>query len=352
LNFCCFEAVWADDSEIGVEIMELLKTLKSLVYPGTLSFLESDEDLKLLGPSNLRLLVQRLRAKEDELSEKLGKTKEAERFIGAADGDLKVRQGPVPLNSIESKVAPEGSLYARRPSNKNLEQLKSGDTTLVACGWCEHRGSGAYSADAMVSGQCGFLYAAVGTESPECLFDTACLVLNSSKEQRVLWLSSASKKAASFFDQRNKARQLIRELLALERLSLTDQPVIPSWRVWNAFDIDQEVRTWMRSTREPLLSTAPVFAAGKVVGGYRHHDGMVHVETFERISSNEYKDGHGITLAYQTPHVLSTRDFDALKAAFAGASPEERHFGHLWLKSTDFSAAQQQQFVQDLLAAA
>ena len=56
------------------------------------------------------------------------------------------------------------------------------------------------------------------------------------------------------------------------------------------------------------------FLTGKIIEGYRHHDGMVSVCMDEKYHTGDYYDSHGFSTFVRRPEVMHKWEFEYFKA--------------------------------------
>jgi hypothetical protein len=331
----------------------LLASLRDAFDEGAdlLSSLVEDSDLAALGECNLRWLADNLAHRQRALSNRLGRLKEASYGFTATASRLLEHAGPKGVDAIVSEpvgnfeLFPEPAGPGQQPSVETLRNLKRGDTTLRACGWCEYAGEGVYRDGAMLSGGCQALQVA-GFGDVVALFNSPCLLLAALPAQRRLWQAGAARTSRDCSRQYAVLETLVDELTALAKAS-KDRPWLPLWRPKDAFALGEPVIVWLRRMSPSEAVVGPTFALGCVVRGSEPSEGSVCVE-LQQPNQAQGQEKALFVLPVQSASVLRRREFEGLRTCMGVRNRDDRRFGALWLLGSGLTAAQQDSFVEDL----
>jgi hypothetical protein len=88
------------------------------------------------------------------------------------------------------------------------------------------------------------------------------------------------------------------------------KPTFPKDRACNYFNLGDRAVVHVNQMGDKFLQAG--FFYGFVIGGWRHHDGAVHVVTDEKISNNKFYDGHNVSGYYGSPLFMLKNDFQYL----------------------------------------
>jgi len=184
--------------------------------------------------------------------------------------------------------------------NSDTINKKKGDTTFKQCGWCNNRGDGSYRYDCMIDGYCNLLK----NYNNDVQFDTECKIIKLGKNDIE---SIKQSKVHKIEEYRRMIESTQKEISILINLALDDIPVLPDNRKHNHFNINDEVMVFA-TFDESLIKDR--WLSGKVVSGYRHHDGCVSVYVDEKYHNGENLDGHGYGAGMSVPTCILKSEYD------------------------------------------
>lgn len=184
--------------------------------------------------------------------------------------------------------------------NEETKNKKQGDTTFKMCGWCDNRGSGSYKSNCMISGDCNLLK----SYSNEVQFDTECKIMKLGKADIQSILDS---KAYNIKEYEDNIKRKQKQIEILNNLILDDIPTLPDNRKCEHFNIDDEVMVFANFDTSLIKDR---WLSGKVINGYRHHDGCVSVRTDEKYNDGDYLEGHGYGAGCCVPKVILKSEYD------------------------------------------
>lgn len=179
----------------------------------------------------------------------------------------------------------------------NAENInkKCGDTTFKFCGWCKYRGTGSYRYDCMIVGKCDLLK----SYNNEVFFDTECVIKKLGKKDLESIIES---KNYEIENHEKSIEQLKKQISVLNSLDNDNVPPLPNNRRYNHFNIDDEIMCFVMERGK--------WMAGKVVSGYRHHDGCVSMYIYEKHHDGDYLNGHGRSGGIAIPHIMLKSEYD------------------------------------------
>lgn len=139
--------------------------------------------------------------------------------------------------------------------------MKNGDTTFKQCGWCEHRGSGSYRYDCMISGDCTL--AKMYGNFHNVKWDTLCNIIKLGKDDLQSIIES---KNYEITEHNNGISSVEEEISKLRELfeKAEWKPALPDSR---HYDYCEGEKIW--------IFYEDKWCSGIVVPGYRSHDGCV-----------------------------------------------------------------------------
>lgn len=113
-------------------------------------------------------------------------------------------------------------------------------------------------------------------------------------------------------DQKKKANNFIHYLACLMS-DAEEKPHFACHRSSDYFNVGDEVMVLIPYFDEALPEKVNSFVSGKVINGYRHHNGSVSVYADTRVNSNDYCDGHGMGYGDSRPEILKKWEYEYLK---------------------------------------
>ncbi len=91
-----------------------------------------------------------------------------------------------------------------------------------------------------------------------------------------------------------------------------EKPCFASHRPGDWFEIGDKVVCFISKNLDYALKKS-VFITGKVVDGYRHRNGCVSVYADEKIHTDSYCNGHGLSFGISRPEVMHEWEYEYLK---------------------------------------
>lgn len=181
--------------------------------------------------------------------------------------------------------------------------LRKGDTTFISCGWCEYRSGGSYRYDCMLEGGCELSKTNYNTK----YFDSSCdIVLLGRRNIQ----SNVERKEREIKDNEEQIKRIRQQINTLKELKLVDNmPYLPDNRQYDYFNLGDEVMVFIQEDNDftPLITG---WSGGKVVPGYRHHDGCVSVYVYEKYHIGNFLNGHGYSVGVATPVVMLKEEYE------------------------------------------
>jgi hypothetical protein len=186
----------------------------------------------------------------------------------------------------------------------NAENMnkRRGDTTFKWCGWCKHIGCGSFRYDCAISASCDLL----SLYNKERKWNDSCDVVLYGKTDLRSVIDSKNYEIKQSVENIKVTKKEISVLKSLLNKSLNTPPLV-NHRSANHFNIDDIVYVFVgKDFDNKNVSTG--WHRGKVVNGYRHHDGCVR---YVLDNVEESKGGWGSGTG--RPEVLLKSEFDFFK---------------------------------------
>ncbi|MFA6711117.1 MAG: hypothetical protein WCS33_00165 [Candidatus Caldatribacteriota bacterium] len=187
--------------------------------------------------------------------------------------------------------------------NDTTLNLKGGDTTFEMCGWCQHRTGGVYRYDCMLKGGCQLSKSDYTTK----YFDNACDIKLLGKLDIKSIIERKEREIKNNEEQIKRIKQHIHTLETLDFAD--DMPCLPDNRSHDHFNLDDEVMVFIRGEAD-FTPIKTGWLGGKVVPGYRHHDGCVSAYIYEKYHTGDYLDGHGYGSGYVIPLIMLKEEYE------------------------------------------
>lgn len=216
-------------------------------------------------------------------------------------------------------------MFVEREPEWNSETInrRVGETTFKQCGWCEYRSTGVHRYDCMLEGGCKLLK----WSSSDKYFDSECkLILLGYKDIDCIIKS----KETEIFRAEELIKSINCQIDILIRLDSPDNmPCLPEHRNHDHFNINDEIMVYIRDEEGESAIIKSGWLKGKVIIGYRHHDGCVSVYTDKKYHNGDFLDGHGLWMGVSIPLIMlkseyswfvsnPTRFFDWIKLSCEG----------------------------------
>ena len=250
----------------------------------------------------------------------LEKLKKLAKFFAKANAKKIKREAAKFENPTFPKIGPfgkeRGGIFGdgeNEPLDAASINRQRGATTFNVCGWCKHAGCGTCRYNYCISTSCDIISDAGmgrGYEKDKTFFNTPCVIQSFNdamfdKVREGLAKNIAKTEAAILATQE--------KIDLLKRLSekAEKKPALPDHRPCTWFNIDDPIVCFVGKWKEKINQSL-LFAKGKVIMGYRHHDGCVSVCFDEKVHAGEYLDGHGGGYGMSRPEIMHEWEFEYL----------------------------------------
>lgn len=209
--------------------------------------------------------------------------------------------------------------------NQTMEQ---GATTFKSCGWCQHRGGGSYRYNCMLDGSCKLLK----SYDNDVQWNTPCVIITLGGKDLLDIIESKKhdiSEAEGTIKSTKSEIETIKKTMNTEWFKMHNaiRPALPKSRRYDHFELGAPVYVYF----QPKDATAKAdWFRGKVVKGYRHHDGCVSF-----VFDDATLDGGGSGTA--RPEILLEKEFKFLKNA-ENAFITEQWFRHAYKGVDEYTA--------------
>lgn len=282
-------------------------------------YVPTEADLIFIGSKNLEYLKQYWRSEERSLSKQV---KEAQ-----SDIDLLVGKTPEDIKAMAAKY--ENPDFPRigvledswgddpEPLDAASINREPGATTFNVCGWCEHCGGGTCRHSYHITTYCPLIPRQLGNGetwggNDKFRFNTPCALANGTQELLDTCVEHLKARKANLVARKQRAAAFA-SYLAEVMNKAEEKPYFASHRPHNWFNLDDCVMFLTGDFESVLPGKAKIFVSGKVINGYRHHDGCVSVCSDEPFHTGECCDGCGSGFGTARPEVLHNWEFEYLK---------------------------------------
>jgi hypothetical protein len=356
------------------------------------------DDIVFLGKGTIRQILRHWRHIAEEQSFQITKLNTELSFLRgktAKDIAIEAKKFENP-HFIPEQIGIAPSDYKDpEPLDDASRQRKSGATTFNVCGWCQYATSGRARYNYLITTNCNLLtdagfndsgepipyhelrlygerlahsWKATGNElendlaflkkmdalipgirevvtttdfqaETERRFYTPCFLPYLNDEKLRTIRIGLSDTLDSLVKEKRATDDKIKLLLSLEKKA-EEKPILFHHRPYNWFNVDDSIVCYAAIWKDRLVPD--VWIQGKVVPGYRHHDGAVSVCLDKKIHTNETNyNGHGVGFGMSRPEVMHTWEYEYLRSHV--------DFAKLWLNSyTDLDNYDPEQMFQDL----
>lgn len=212
----------------------------------------------------------------------------------------------------------EGGWGDLEPLDADSINRERGATNFNVCGWCEYTSGGLGRYGYNITARCQFESEA-GTETVERNFNTPCFLLNASDETFNNIHNGLLQHKKNIKTQIEENKHIVAALHQFKEKT-TDKPILPFARPSNWFNVGDKVICYIDQFETKIINDT--FATGKVVNGYRHHDGFVSVCFDKKIHTSNNLNGRGGGYYYGRPEVMLEWEFNYLK--------ENHDFAKIW----------------------
>lgn len=282
-------------------------------------YVPTEEDLVFIGKRNIEYLKQYWRGQERSLAKQV---KEAQ-----ADIDLLAGKTPEDIKAMATKYEnPEfpsigvmANSWGNDPEPLDADSInrEPGATTFNVCGWCEHCGGGTCRYGYHITTCCPLIPRQLGNGetwggNDKFRFNTPCALANGTQELLDTCVEHLKVRKANLVSRKQQAGTYA-SYLAEVMVRADDKPYFAYHRPHDWFNIDDPVMFFTSEFDTVLSNKANLFVSGKVINGYRHHDGCVSVCADEPFHSGEYCNGCGSGFGMSRPEVLHVWEYEYLK---------------------------------------
>lgn len=275
-------------------------------------YIYSRESLLFLGKNNLSYLKQYWRREERELA---AHVKALQADIDLVDNKT-VKDIKALASQYESPVFPAIGIpkdsWAKEPEPLDADSTnrQSGATTFNVCGWCKHHGGGLGRHNYLITTRCTLT--PEKSYSGELRFNTPCLLANGTPELLQSCVDYLRSKQADLIDRKKEVGGYARYLARLMK-DAEEKPYLANHRPHDYFNIGDEVMLFIPQFKNVLSEKINSFVSGKVVNGYRHHDGCVSAYADTQVHLGDYGNGCGMGYGDSRPEIMKKWEYEYLK---------------------------------------
>jgi len=348
---------------------------------------KTTDDLLFFGKHTIRQLVRWWRSEAESLS---GQIKSQEELLGLVRGKTgkdfaelaKTYENPEFIPTMIG-VMSDTSSGDFEPLDEASRKRQFNATTFNVCGWCKYVGGGGCRYQYHITADCNFLtyaglpdsdrtipekavekYLAVeplsrlgATEGEKQAarlalvrmeatypglgllaeklpfwsaktqrrFNTPCFLPHFDSELMGLITKGMENRKTKLIKEKRHADRHIQYLLILEKQAKS-KPVLSGERPHDWFNVGDPVYCYVGSWPADRL-VKDNWVTGKVIFGYRHHDGCVSVRFDQRMHTGPYLDGHGSGYGMSRPEIVHDWEFLYLC--------DHPVFAKVWLEAVD-----------------
>lgn len=283
-------------------------------------YVPTEEDLIFIGSKNIEYLKQYWRSEERSLSKRV---KEAQ-----ADIDLLAGKTPEDIKAMAAQyenpdfpsigVLEDSWCDDPEPLDAASINRKSGTTTFNVCGWCEHCGGGTCRHSYHITTYCPLIPRQLGNGETwggnlKFRFNTPCALANGTQELLDTCVEYLKARKAKLVAQKQQAASYACYLTRIMSKA-EEKPYFASHRPYDWFNIDDRVMFFTSDFDGVLPEKAKTFVPGKVINGYRHHDGCVSACADEPYHTGDYCEGCGAGFGMSRPEILHDWEFEYLRS--------------------------------------
>lgn len=283
-------------------------------------YVPTEANLIFIGSKNLEYLKQYWRREERSLS---AQVKEAQADInllaGKTPDDIKAMAAEYE-NPEFPKIGVPFDAWSNDPEPLDAASInrKSGATTFNVCGWCKHCGGGTCRHNYHITTCCPLIPRQLGNGetwggNETFRFNTPCALANGTQELLDTCVEHLKTRKAQLVARKQRAASYA-SYLAQVMSKAEEKPYFASHRPHDWFNLDDCVMFFTSEFDGILPDKVKTFVPGKVINGYRHHDGCVSVCSDEPFHTGEYCNGCGSGFGASRPEVLHDWEFEYLKS--------------------------------------
>jgi hypothetical protein len=279
------------------------------------------EDLPRIGSNNIRALIKERNENINDIKEDIKEYTEILNFLSGKSGaDIAkyAKKYDNPTFAPEDmtkhpKGIPDGWSDELEPTKPSDREREANSTTFNVCGWCKYAmGTGRFNYT--ISGDC-MIMRNVGVKRPEKYFYTKCEFHQMSVEAIQGFVNLYIDKIAELQSDLATFKAVVAhaKLIAEET---TKRPYLLSLRPYDQFNIGNKAICYIGDVKQradgPKLITDKLFITGKVIDGYRHHDGCVSMRADEPWHDGDYLEGRGTGWGWGRADFMLKSEYDYL----------------------------------------
>lgn len=319
-------------------------SLSSLFCESTIRGLSDWEDLLHIGENNIERLIIALRSDEKLLRERIREvSSEQSLFSGRCGEDIKTAaaQFEDPTN-ITLGLQLDSYTGDPEPIDADSINRKRDSTTFNRCGWCKYAGGGMGRYGFMITPACNLLRHTTRAEEAGPA-NTPCRLQSMSTDDFAKIAEGMAQQIEDLKRKLEGVRNGIRKLQEIKKGQIT-KPYLMTLRPSEYFNLGDRVMMYIGGQKlddrldlggqrigDRLLKGD--WAPGKVIMGYRHHDGCVSTcADFPIWRRRDYLNGAGNGYGTGRPECLLAGDFYYLHKNYVHG---DYRFVELWLDNAD-----------------
>lgn len=283
-------------------------------------YVPTEANLIFIGSKNIDYLRRYWQDQASSLSER----------VKAAQADIDLLAGKTPEDikamaaEYENPEFPHVGVrkdnWAGEPEPLDAASInrKYGATTFNVCGWCKHCGGGSCRYNYHITTYCPLIPRQLGNGetwggNEQFRFDTPCALKSGTQELLDTCVEHLKARQAQLISRQQQAASYA-DYLEQVMTQAEEKPYFASHRPHDWFNLDERVTFFTSDFEGVLPDKAKTFVPGKVINGYRHHDGGVSACADEPYHTGEYCNGCGSSFGTARPEILHDWEFDYLKS--------------------------------------
>lgn len=282
-------------------------------------YVPTEADLLFIGSKNIEYLKQYWRITERGLSRSVKEAQaDIDMLAGKTPEDVKAMAAEYE-NPVFSRIGVKDDSWGDDPEPLDAESInrKPGATTFNVCGWCKHCGGGSCRYNYHITTYCPLIPRQLGNGetwggNPKFRFNTPCALANGTQELLDTCVEHLKARKAKLVAQKQQAASYARYLTRTMKQA-EEKPYFAYHRPHDWFNIDDRVMFFTSDFDGVFPGKANIFVPGKVINGYRHHDGGVSACADEPYHSGDYLEGRGSSFGTARPEILHVWEYEYLK---------------------------------------
>ena len=282
-------------------------------------YVPTEADLIFIGSKNLEGLKQYWQSEECSLFKQVKTTQtHIDLLFGKTPEDIKAIAAEYENPDFPKvSVLPDAWDDDPEPLDAASINRKSGATTFNVCGWCNHCSGGTCRYNYHITTFCPLIPRQLGNgetwdNNPKFRFNTPCALANGTQELLDTCVEYLKACKATLVSKMQRAAAYVGYLAEVMKKA-EEKPYFADCRPYDWFNIGDSVKFLVSTFDNILPGKANTFISGKVINGYRHHDGCVSVCADEPFHTGEYCDGCGSGFGASRPEILLDWEFTYLK---------------------------------------